>query len=82
MEKTLTQMMDILRVKFKITRPLHANSDINEIGLDSLDVINFLYSLEEETGVKIPDETIQTEDLRTLTSLAAYVATHASEARQ
>lgn len=73
MSATLDTMISILRAKFKVTKPLEAATNVNEMGLDSLDVINFLYSVEEATGVKIPDEAIANEKLERLEQFAAYV---------
>lgn len=73
MSATLEAMVSILRTKFKVTKQLEAATNVNEMGLDSLDVINFLYSVEEATGVKIPDEAIANEKLERLEQFAAYV---------
>ena len=73
MSATLDTMVSILKSKFKVTKPLAASTNVNEMGLDSLDVINFLYSVEEATGVKIPDEAIANEKLERLEQFAAYV---------
>ena len=73
MSTTLDAMITILRDKFKIEQPLQASTNVNAVGLDSLDVINFLYSVEEATGVKIPDEAIALENLETLHQIAAFV---------
>lgn len=73
MSTTLDTMTEILRSKFKVKKPLTASSNINEIGIDSLDVINFLYSLEEVFGVTIPDEAIAAEKLETLDDFARYI---------
>jgi acyl carrier protein len=73
MSATLDTMVSILRAKFKVTKPLEASTNVNDMGLDSLDVINFLYSVEEATGVKIPDEAIASEKLERLEQFAAYV---------
>ena len=43
-------------------------------GLDSLDVINLLFRVEEEYGVKVPDEDIDAHELLVFGKLAAYVA--------
>ena len=74
----MTLMTEILRDKFNVRKPLGPETDVNDIGLDSLDVINFLYSLEEQTGVPVPDEDIERYKLRTLASFAAYVTEHAA----
>jgi acyl carrier protein len=73
MESTINLMTGVIREKFGVTMPLSGSTDINEIGLDSLDVINLLFAVEERTGVKIPDEDIVTHDLRTLSSFASYI---------
>ena len=59
MSSTLQLITTTLRDKFKVTADLAASTNVKEIGLDSLDFINFLYTLEETTGVKIPDEDIE-----------------------
>jgi acyl carrier protein len=76
MSATLTTMTTLLREKFKVQAELGAQSRLNELGLDSLDVINFLFSLEEKLGVKIPDEALDAENLRTLADIAGYVDRH------
>lgn len=73
MSGTLDQMTSLLRDKFKVRRALDSGVKLDELGLDSLDVINFLFSLEEVTGVKIPDEALAGENLETLADIAGYV---------
>ena len=45
-----------------------------DLGLDSLDVIKFVLSVEESFGVKIADEEIDRKELLRVDNLAAYVA--------
>lgn len=73
MTATLDEITSLLRDKFRVQTPLGPDTQLNETGLDSLDVINFLFSVEEKTGVKIPDEALDTEDLRTLGAIADYI---------
>jgi acyl carrier protein len=47
---------------------------IEDLGLDSLDVINLLFSLEEEFGVKIPEPDIDAHDLYRVGALTGYVS--------
>jgi acyl carrier protein len=74
MQNAFDLMTRILQEKFKVARAPALDADINEIGLDSLDVINFLFALEEETGVRIPDEVVRSEGLHTLGDFAGYLA--------
>lgn len=76
MTDTLSVIIDVLKSKCKVTVDLSGNSSINEIGIDSLDTINFLYTLEERTGVKILDEDIDAQGLTKLSQFAKYIDTH------
>lgn len=66
-------MIGVLRDKFDVTVALDGQSSLSDTGLDSLDVINFLYTLEEETSVSIPDEDIAEFNLETLNEFAEYI---------
>ncbi len=48
------------------------DSDIgDDLGADSLDVVDLLMSLEDEFGIEIPDEEI--ENIRTVSQLVKYI---------
>jgi acyl carrier protein len=76
MSATLDVITSLLLDKFKVRVALGPDTRLNEMGLDSLDVINFLFSVEEKTGVKIPDEALDSENLRTLGAIAGYIDSH------
>lgn len=46
----------------------------DDLGADSLDVVDMLMSLEDEFNVEIPDEEI--ENIRTVGQVAAYIEEH------
>lgn len=50
---------------------LQGDDSLDEAGLDSLDMVNFLLSIEENFNVKIEDEELA--DLNTLNDFAARV---------
>lgn len=55
---------------------LTENTNIEEdLGADSVEVIDLLMSLEDEFQVEIPDEAI--DEIRTIGDLAAYIEEHA-----
>lgn len=73
MSDTLDILTTIITEKFNGDAGAGADTKLREAGLDSLDTINFLFSVEEETGVNIPDEALVEEPLETLGQLAEYV---------
>jgi acyl carrier protein len=70
---TVQLLIKVLEDKFDISETLDSSTNLNEVGLDSLDIINFLYSVEEETSVSIPDEDLVEYELETIQQFADYV---------
>ena len=73
MTDTLQVMRGILTESLHAEGVLEPGTEFTDLGLDSLDMVNFLFTLEEATGVTIPDEQIQDKTLRTLGQLVAFV---------
>lgn len=73
MSATVTQLANLLREKFKVDQDLADDSQLTDLGLDSLDIINFLFTVEQETGVKIPDEILADDGLQSLAAFASYI---------
>lgn len=52
-----------------------ADTDIqDDLGADSLDVVDLIMSLEDEFEIEVPDEDI--ESLRTVGALVSYIEAH------
>ncbi len=49
---------------------VHLRKDLN---MDSLDVISFLFEVEVQTGIKIPEEDIDAHELLVLGNLCNYI---------
>jgi acyl carrier protein len=49
---------------------------VDDLGADSLDVVELVMALEEEFGVEIPDEEV--ENIRTIRDVTEYIARHAA----
>ena len=73
MSETLELMRGILTEELHAEGELGAETPLKELGLDSLDMVNFLFTVEDRTGVTIPDEDIQEQKLKTLGELVAFV---------
>ena len=46
----------------------------DDLGADSLDLVDLLMSIEDEFGIEIPDEDV--EGLQTIGEVADYIAAH------
>jgi acyl carrier protein len=54
-----------------------ANASIlDDLGADSLDVVELVMALEEEFDIEVPDEAV--ESIRTIADMERYVSEHAS----
>ncbi|MEE1026107.1 MAG: acyl carrier protein [Acutalibacteraceae bacterium] len=69
----LEKIKEILAEQFDVeTDSLSENTNIaDDLGADSLDVVEVLMSIEDEFKVEIPDEEI--ENIKTIGELAAYI---------
>jgi len=76
-EETAEMMIEILKKEIEheieIENELRPDTLIEEIGLDSLDVINFLFLLGQKTGVEVQDDILLSDEINTIADLAAYV---------
>lgn len=48
-------------------------TDVRELKVDSLDLLNYLFSIEETFGIKIPNEAVEENNLFIVKSLIAYI---------
>ena len=72
----LEQVKAILAEQFDVEEDkITADTDLQEdLGADSLDVVDLLMSIEDEFEVEVPDEEI--ENIKTVGSLVSYIEAH------
>ena len=73
----LEKVKAILAEQFDVEEDkVTADTDLQEdLGADSLDVVDLLMSIEDEFGVEVPDDEI--EDIKTVGSLVSYIEANA-----
>ena len=73
----LEKVKAILAEQFDVEEDkVTADTDLQEdLGADSLDVVDLLMSIEDEFGVEIPDDEI--ENIETVGSLVSYIEANA-----
>ena len=76
MTMTLADLQAILKNEVNNDVVISENSSLHEIGLDSLDMINFLFSIEEQTSIKIPDEMLLQKKIATVSDIIDFVNEH------
>lgn len=72
------KMKEILAEQFDVEEIATLTMDTNiadDLGADSLDVVEVLMSIEDEFAVEIPDEEI--EKIKTIGDLVTYIEAHA-----
>ena len=73
----LEKVKAILAEQFDVEEgKVTADTDLQEdLGADSLDVVDLLMSIEDEFGVEVPDDEI--ENIKTVGSLVSYIEANA-----
>ena len=73
----LEKVKAILAEQFDVEEDkVTADTDLQEdLGADSLDVVELLMSIEDEFGVEVPDDEI--ENIKTVGSLVSYIEANA-----
>ncbi len=73
----LEKVKAILAEQFDVEEDkVTADTDLQEdLGADSLDVVDLLMSIEDEFGVEVPDDEI--ENIKTVGSLVSYIDANA-----
>ena len=73
MENTLEKVIDIVAEELAVDRDevTEDSSFIEDLGADSLDVVELVMAFEEEFDVEIPDE--DAEDIRTVEDAVNYL---------
>ena len=64
---------DILERR-SISRPILVDEDLREIGLNSLDLVNLMLSVEAEFDLKIPESEMTLRNFRSIAAIRVLVA--------
>jgi acyl carrier protein len=57
---------------------LTPDATLESLGLDSLSVIEFMFNLEDELKIKLPDERVEIKTLQDVTNLVDRIVTEQS----
>ena len=73
-EKVIAIVSEAANVEVANIKP--ETSFVDDLNLDSLDMVEMMMKMEEEFGVEIPED--KTEDLKTINDVTSYLKTNAN----
>lgn len=65
-------IIEFLKNEFQVDKRLHSLVRIQEV-LDSLDIMNLLFAIEEKYQIKIPDEKLEDPEMLVIENMAMYI---------
>jgi acyl carrier protein len=71
-DRVVGRVQDILQRR-GIGRPVLADEDLREAGLNSLDMVNLMLAVEAEFDLKIPDADMTLRNFRSISAIDALV---------
>jgi len=72
-EEILNGLTAYIKGEFNIFDELSGDTNLQDAGLDSLDIVNLLFLVEERYGVKIPAEVLDERTLIVLGKMVEYI---------
>jgi len=72
-ERVVGIVQDIVERR-AINRPIQADEDLREAGLNSLDMVNLMLAVEAEFGLEIPDTDMTLRNFRSIAAIDAFVS--------
>ena len=73
-EKVISIVSEAANVEIANIKP--ETSFVDDLNLDSLDMVEMMMKMEEEFGIEIPED--KTEELKTINDVTSYLKTHAN----
>lgn len=61
------------KTQFTFFNEISLSTQLDELGFDSLSIVDFVIGLEEEFGIRIPDNTALSDNVRTIQNLCDLV---------
>jgi acyl carrier protein len=73
-EALFEKLKEIIGQEFAQGQEITLETDLLEMGLDSLDIINLLFQIEESFGVSVPEEDFEDKNLKVLGNMVDYLS--------
>lgn len=70
---TLEKIKGIIREVKPVKSEITEKTDIRDLEMDSLDIMNYMFSIEDNFGVKIADEELEEKDLYIVENVIRFI---------
>ena len=65
-----------LKDEYDIDVALDGETNIQDAGLDSLDIVSFLFNIEKKYNVRIPNEELENREMFIINNIVSYILGH------
>jgi len=72
-DEMLEKIKKLIKIINTNEKDITMETDVRELKVDSLDLLNYLFSIEETFSIKIPNEAVEENNLFIVKSLIAYI---------
>ncbi len=72
-DEVLEKIKKLIKIINTNEKDITMETDVRELKVDSLDLLNYLFSIEETFSIKIPNEAVEENNLFIVKSLIAYI---------
>jgi acyl carrier protein len=70
----LLRLAEMINANTDYKGEINLDTDLKAVGLDSLDVINYLFNIEEAYGIQVPEEDYEDKNLKVMGNMVEYLA--------
>ena len=72
-DEVLEKIKKLIKIINTNEKDITMETDVRELKVDSLDLLNYLFSIEETFSINIPNEAVEENNLFIVKSLIAYI---------
>jgi len=69
-------IFELLKEEYNIDVALDSETNIQDAGMDSLDIVSFLFNIEKKYNIRIPNEELSNPDIYIIKNIASYITSH------
>jgi acyl carrier protein len=77
-KEIIEQLINYVKTNFIIDGDISGSTDLLALGLDSLDIMNYLFFIQQKYGVQIADDQIAERGILIFTETAKHISESAS----